>query len=119
MSPSTPISKSQQKSKLVAQARHQREPSYPSSNNSFRDVNNNSLASSGDIAVLPHSSSSYLDCAFNEKLSQHSVDSHNSNLDMNLISSPTSSSFSQADYIDEVIKNNNSLKLNLRITNQY
>lgn len=99
VSPTSQISKSQ-KSKLTPQQKHQRQPSYASSNNSYKDANA-SLASSGDIAVLPNSSS-YLDCAFNEKLSQHSLDSHNSNIDINLISSPTSSSFSQADYIDEV-----------------
>jgi hypothetical protein len=43
-------------------------------NNSYRE-NANSLASSGDISILPNSSSFYSDCAFN----QHSVDSHNSN----------------------------------------
>ena len=65
--------------------RHQRQTSVQSNqqasslNNSLRE-NTNSLASSGDISILPNSSSFYSDCAFNDKLSQHSFDSHNSNL---------------------------------------
>ena len=69
--PKSKVQKQQQQQQYIRQ-----QQKTSSNSNSYREAANSSLASSGDIAILPNSSSYYSDCAFNEKFSQHSIDSN-------------------------------------------
>lgn len=69
-----------------------------SANNSLND--SSSLAGS-DIAVI-HNGSILSDYVLHENLDSQSFDSHNSNLDLSQLSSPSNSSFSQNDFLNEV-----------------
>ena len=90
-----------QRQKLQQQQKQQQQQAYFNKANSYTGENS-SLASSGDISILPTGSSAYSDKALQENYAKHSYESQNSNWDPNRLSSPASSSFSQNDIISEV-----------------
>ena len=93
-----------QRQKLIQQQQqqqHQQQQAFLNKANSYTG-DNSSLASSGDISILPNGSSAYSDKVLQENYPKHSYESQNSNWDPNRLSSPASSSFSQNEIISEV-----------------
>ena len=90
-----------QRQQLQQQQQQQTFLSNNSKTNSYTGENS-SVASSGDISILPNGSSAYSDKQLHENYLTHSYESQNSNWDPNRLSSPASSSFSQNEVISEV-----------------
>ena len=115
----------QQQQQQKQQQQQQQQQVFQNKVSSFTGENHSSLASSGDISVLPHGSSAYSDKILQDNyIKQHSYESQSSNWDPNRFSSPASSSFSQNDIISEVddfmgedlthfLNENRSLNINL------
>ena len=91
-----------QRQKLQQQQQQQQQQVFLNKSNSYTGENS-SLASSGDISVLPNGSSAYSDKVLQENYAKHSFESQGSNWDPNRLSSPASSSnFSQNEIISEI-----------------